>query len=326
MKAPRLLVALLEGVGREDIDDSLTPFLAEYRSEHGSAPLHRASIAEPALELLASDLVGGLRNLGLQVEQRSIVLRPDWRGDGAAIRQLALRPLGPPEVVFLRFADAAAIAARHGARSAAHLRALTDLDDLLARAAQLLEVEGAPPQLVLLCMGPMLPTVRTFDPVACLGAMMPGLLRRQLRWKRLPGGLLVRCGSTQAEAHLRELVKGPPFCGHGATVDDDLAGRLLLPGELLLLPREGVAFGAAPIAAVLPYLPRGDAADGIAMLPWPERGNNAAPIPEVAAHILMHGAVMAELRGVDRISGAPSAPAPDVETPLEHHPLHMIED
>jgi hypothetical protein len=325
MSVPRLLVAVLEGVGRTDITPVLTPFLAETLAELGSAPIHRTTPAKPCHELLAWDLARALRHLGLDVEQRSIALRPTWRSDATVARELDRRPAGAADITLLHLVDVAVAAARDGDQSDGHLQALTILDEHVSYAAGLLRRQGLAAKLAVLCIGPMLTAVRTFDPVKCLRSL-PGPLRRQIRWQMEPGALRLQCSSAQTEAYLRGVLQGPPFCGHSSLVSRELEARILRPGELLLLPGDQVAFGRNRIRALLPYLPSDSAADGVAMLPWPERGQNSATIPEIAAHVLMDGAAMAHALGRGLLSTAAPDPAAEIQTVVDHDSFEMIED
>ncbi len=325
MSVPRLLVAVLEGVGRTDINPVLTPFLAEALSELGSAPVHRMTTAKPCHELLAWDLALELRHLGLEVEQRSIALRPTWRSDATVARELGRRPAGAADITLLHLVDVAVAAARDGDQSDGHLQALTMLDEHVSHAAGSLRREGLAAKLAVLCIGPMLTTVRTFDPVKYLRSL-PRPIRRQIRWQMEPGALRLECSSAQTEAYLRGVLEGPPFSGHSSLVSRELEARVLRPGELLLLPGDQVAFGRDRIRALLPYLPSDSAADGVAMLPWPERGQNSATIPEIAAHVLMDGATMAHALGRGLLSSAAPDSVAEIHTVVDHHSLEMIED
>jgi hypothetical protein len=335
-----LLVALVPGVGREDLTLGGTPFLGErIASDQGVARLHHPLGKYPLDELFGPDLVATLHRDGLTVDRRTWLLRPKWQGDDAALRMLESTDHPRAAVTFLYLTDVAHAAIQHGPGSAGHRAALARLEDHVVKAQSLLRRFGEPAELVLLAFGAYQAVDRCFDPC---GALRNDL--RRLSWwssgrpalELAPQRLRIVCKSWEQVRYLAARLTEEPFCNHGrllGTAEAVALGLGLPPAELWLLPLRGVAFGRAGQRGVARHLCCAPGDSGCAVLPWLETSVHDLELAEARRGLLAHARTLSRrLADVQpplpepRVAARRSHSLTDVEAVFQHDRLEEVED
>ncbi len=283
-------------------------------------PLYRETAQPVATELLGHGLVEGLRQTGVTVDQRTLVLRPEWRGDDGVLRLLGQRPGGPADVALVEFTDPMRAAGVHGNRSPAFASALAAAD---SRTEALIAQLGNP-STWLLTFGGLQPVQSTFDAVAGLRRALPRNLRHRVRCHGNAQALRITCDDWAAALEVTEVLGRAPFNRSGSviTCDDPGLGLGLLAGELVYAAAPGWAFGSQPCRARMPLLPArtaygaGAPADGAAVVPPGNSPGVSRTLRSVAMRLLMVAAEMGELKHRDGSELVPLtdpdlAPSPD---------------
>ncbi|MEM7203045.1 MAG: hypothetical protein AAF628_22485 [Planctomycetota bacterium] len=285
-----LLIVLARGVTAADL--RVLPERGALEAAAGAVlPLAPTRGLWPEQTVVGDDLVATLRQMGLQVERRSAVLRPHWRGDDAALAMLARRPVGPADITLLELRDAATAAEQHGPHSRAHELARRRLAEHVRQARALLR-RGEPPRTAVVALGPLPPVHVRVDPVT----LLPRSLRRAARrhGAQSPAALLIDAPNGGHRQRLEAALSTDTFCRFGRLLTAAQATALgFEPAtqRLHFVARPGVAF--APVQATQSVWPTTDLPSGGVWLPW-EQHSLPVTLGDLAVHILMQAAILAD--------------------------------
>ena len=337
-----LLVVLVPGVGREDLATKRMRFLSRMiEGSRAAARLFTPQGRAPLDSLFANDLVAKLQKLGLPVDRRTWLMRPNWQGDDAALAMLEKQVVRRTGITFLYLSDVAHAAVLHGPGSRGHDEALAQLDGHVERALNLAKVGGEHPDLALMTFGPCRAVTRCFDPVRALAKDL-----EKTAWLRsgrasthlLPGRLEVVCKSWRQVERIAGRLSEEPFVNHGRLVqaaETRALGLTLGCEQLWFVPLRGVAFGREGQKGMLPIFPDAPGELGTAVLPWLTEATRDLDLAEARAGLLRHAWQLAEKLGtLDRAalpeisvdSQRRSHALADVESVLQHHALEVVED
>ena len=269
-----LLLAIVPGAGYEDLTTAATPELAARLEGHSAVRrLHGAPI-EPQAELARGDWAQGLWDLGAAIDRRSLVLRRPGQSDQTTLADLDRVLPRPADLTLLWLGDVLRAAILAGPLSPGHRHALAQLEAQLQRARSSLRVCGQEPELAVWTLWPCRPVARHFAPEARLRA-----LARQLAWSRrlqprftLRAGLLrAVCSSWRQVGAVSEALHARPFAQYGRLVtaaEAQAFGYAPAAHELWFVPHADVAFGPGRVRGRPDLLGSTPAANGCALLPW----------------------------------------------------------
>lgn len=240
MPPPRpLLFVFAHGIGAHEFDaiggaqddDALAPPAAIELPEHPVATVLRRL-----------DAAAELRDLGITVDRRSLVLRPQGRSDASAIEALAHRVKGPAAVTLFESFDVLAHAAIGGLpaarRQAAQLAAaVARLRDLLRR--------GDRPETWFVGLGSPHAVHTTFDFARAWHERIVPPLADEVRLGLSAGSATITAANVRSLDLVAALLRRSPFAAHATAA---AAGGC----RLHCRARQGVAFGRHRVAARAP--------------------------------------------------------------------------
>ena len=229
--SPRpLLLVLAHGVGEREL--ATVRDAAGWRTDLGHASL--ALPGNPVRDCLHElDATADLRNLGIDVDRSSLLLRPAGRTDETAMQALAGRALGPAPVTLFEATSVLAQAIAGGTHAA--LVAAAELGTMLTRLGTRVR-RGDLPEVWLIGLGSAAAVHTTFDLDAAWQQHVLAPLADDLALRLLPG-LATILGDNQRALDLAAHTLGnAPFARHG-----HLLPRR--PGRLRFAAGAGIAFG-----------------------------------------------------------------------------------
>ncbi len=265
----RRLVILMTGISPEDLALGSSPWLNEYFCGAGRTERLITAAGRPTTDQLIDSLPAGVvRDLGIEVDQRSIVLRGRRQSDDVVMQQLAHRTTGPADLTLLWLRDHTRAAIEFGLHSTQHRDALARLERHVQVAYEFIQAAGAPVQLTLLTASALQPVRRAFDPVGILCQGLSQGLRKRCSIHRRLSHLQIESPSTEDTRNIERLLSSSPCRNYGRIVgsEEKLAlGLPYRPGEITFVPLEGVAFADHAVQAAPRFLSNDD---GAAVLPW----------------------------------------------------------
>lgn len=305
---PNLLFVLAHGVGRA----SFTALRAAIGCRPHELPLAAPAGREDAIGLLAgaADATPQLRDLGVEVDRSSVVLRPAASCDAAVVSALAARARAPAPVTVLELRsvlDTAVTAGEGAAR-----RAVAELAELVAAAADALTRAGGPTETWLVGLGEPVPVARTFDFAGAWRRSAAAPLGRELSVAVGLDRAHLRAATASARDLAVDVLRRPPFRGAGVVADGWDGPRFLA--------EPGVAFGSRRVLARPPHPHE---AAPVALLPRAPRAADAElDLRGLIARFWMRAAAHAARTAPEP---QPAAPAPatvdDVRGPLVSAPV-----
>ncbi|MHC5063041.1 MAG: hypothetical protein ACYTG5_03590 [Planctomycetota bacterium] len=329
-RSTRWLVVLLEGVATADLRTGATPRIDEELGGSSAITNLRwpsgAACIDRWLELLDAQ---SLRQAGLQVDLRSLLLSPAWRSDDASLLQLGQRPAGPADLTCLRLRDQARAAMQFGLASAAHLDSLKRMETLIRKAEEALLEPGVEVRRLLLSYAPLVPTERSFDACAYLLERTTRRQRRELELRQSPGALQIRADNNEALAAAEAiLLRGPAASQLQALSPEEAKANGISLGfcEAVLLPKTGIAFHHSPMRAA-PSLIAARGRNACATMPWgagKEEGSTLEGILDsLRVELQVPGDPIETVESSDRQALDPIASYPDLEYLFTAEPLSV---